>query len=262
MPQMHRRTFCAAIAAGLLLPMATLAQLDKPINQAINYLEPRGLFVARYKVPATDPTVLDVAYYHDGQAGAGDNTRRQLSLRSDGTAIGFPGHYSLTPIDDAATDMGAVEIEVTRTSKTGLDVVIYRSGTQVARGLAVIDPDDSRSLLVSGWTAETEPYGVAKYRIRDAETIVGHYLSKMSPDHLGTDTAIGDTTNGFPGKYSLTTLEVSGRTWGPHDWRLSRRGDLIDLVWREEGKVISRGFGIVDPEDPASIVVTYIPADE
>ncbi len=38
-------------------------------------------------------------------------------------------------------------------------------------------------------------------------------------------------------------------------------GELIDLVWREEGKVISREFGITDPGDPRALIVNYIPVD-
>ncbi len=219
-------------------------------------LPPLGLFVAKYRIRDDNPALLDVTYYHDGQANSGDHEPRQLVLECD-SAIRFPARLSLT-----ASDQRTFTIDIVRNSATGLAITIYRSDKPVAKGLGVVDPDDGQAVIVSGWTGDTEPYGIAKYRIRDGRTVEGYYLSKMTPEQPGHDTAIGDTSGGFPGAYSLTTLEVSGRTWGPHDWRLSRRGDLIDLVWRDDGKVICRGFGLPDPLDPQAIIVNYIPVSE
>jgi hypothetical protein len=99
---------------------------------------------------------------------------------------------------------------------------------------------------------------VVKYAIEDDSTVSGYYISKMSPDLPGADIATGDTTGGFAGDYVLNSKEVSGRTWGPHDWQLSRRGDVVELTWREHGRVFCRGLGIVDPGDDKAIIATYI----
>ena len=258
---MNRTAVNSIIAIALLLPALAAANPEDKPGISTRFLEPLGLFVAKLSVRSTNPIVLDAVYYHDGQAGTADHSRRSLSLEGDGPRFEIPGQFTLSPVEGSGA-RGEFTLAVTRTSETGLGVKVDKSGREIARGLAIRDPDNPETLLISGWTGETEPYGVAKYTITDDKTITGSYLSKMSPDRLGHDTAIGDTTDGFPGRYSLTTLEANGRTWGPHDWRLTGRGDLIDLVWREDGAVISRGFGLVDPENPKSIIVTYIAVGE
>ena len=226
-----------------------------------SFLKPCGLFAAKCTIRTDDPTRLDMVYHHDSQTDANDHDTRQSTLQSQSAAIEFPGRYSLTSLDEGSGDK-AYELNIVANGATGFDITVKLAGNLVARGLAVLDPDDGRSLLISGWIGDVEPYGVAKYTIRDDQTVEGYYLSKMSPDQPGSDKAVGDTTRGFPGRYSLTTLEVNGRTWGPHDWRLSKRGELIDLVWRENGEIICRGFGIFDPRDAQSIIVCYVPVAE
>ncbi len=220
-----------------------------------------GLLVAVLIFPADDPTRLDVVYFSDQQI-AGDNySPVEISLHSDDTAITFPGRYQLHTV---APDGQATELEVELAgSKNAASyrIRVSAEGEVLAQGLALPDPDNPRKLLVSGWTGTIEPYGVAKYSIVDTQTINGYYISKMTPDHPGQDMVSGDTSQGFEGEFTLNSKEVNGRTWGPHQWILARKGEITYLRWVEDGKVISRGFGIADPEDAKAIVVTYIPVD-
>ncbi len=264
-----RNLFLTAMGFIILLSganMSSVAFAGKKDSTAIqhDFLPPQDLFVAKITVTNDKPTQLDVIYYHDAQVTAGSHSLRSLSLRSDGQAITFPGNNFLTVINSASSKASVQQestyvMTVSKKGETGFDLVITRADKVIAKGLGIFDPDDPQSMLISGWTGVVEPYGVVKYSIHDDQTIKGYYLSKMSPDHPGVDTATGNTENGFPGVYSLVSEEKSGRIWGPQEWELNRRGDVIDLVWREHGGVICRGFGIVDSQDPHSIIVNYIP---
>lgn len=223
-----------------------------------------GLVVAKCTIRQSDPTILDVVYYSDTQTGDDDHGPRKITLSSSSQNFRFIGQYTATcktlgEVPEEVSD--EVVVDFTARGEKGCDLVIYNKGKVIVRGLGLVDPDDDYSLLISGWTREIEPYGIVKYTIRDTSTITGYYLSKMTPEEPGRDMVSGDTSRGFPGKYVLHSEEVNGRTWGPHQWQLVARGELIDLIWSENGKVFCRGFGIYDPEDVSSIIVNYIPVE-
>jgi hypothetical protein len=214
-----------------------------------------GLGAGKCRVRTDDPAVLDFTH----SSGAGEEPgARHLVLRSTQGAIRFPGSHALVA-EGCARGTAAVDLAVTATGAFGFAVTLHVDGELRARGLGLADPDDEGALLVSWWTGTVEPYGIVKYSITDERTIAGYYISRMTPDRPGRDIATGDTTGGFPGSYTLMSEETSGRTWGPHHWELARRGDLIDLSWREHGRIFCRGLGIFDPQDPSSIIATYIP---
>lgn len=212
-------------------------------------LEARGIGVGKARVCSTDPATLVVTHY-------GGLTQSASLLRPTTTQVrstrpfGFPGQFPLP-------DHG-LELSVTRASDYSFDISIARSNTVVARGLGLIDRDEPSAILIAWWTDETIPYGVVKYSIRDERTIVGYYISKMTPDVPGEDIAIGRTAGGFEGRFVLNSREVNGRTWGPHEWDLTKRGEVTDLTWREHGRIFCRGIGMTDPGDPSSIIATYI----
>ncbi|TGD72134.1 hypothetical protein E4634_15795 [Mangrovimicrobium sediminis] len=223
---------------------------------------PMGLLAAILVIAPQDPTRLDVVYFHDAQAASEDFTARYLSLRSEDGPITPPGKFRLVGETDDGEVTTRFTLEFVAASAVSYRFSVTREGHVLARGLALAAPEQPGKLLASGWTGEVEPYGVARYSILDADTIEGYYISKMTPEQPGTDMVSGDTRNGFSGSFTLNSKEVNGRTWGPHEWTLTPRGDITYLRWREDGRVISRGFGIADPQDPRSIVVAYIPVAE
>lgn len=212
-------------------------------------LESLGLGVAQITFSATDPKLILVTYYGGQKAAEAPLRCIQREYRSD-KALAFPGTFSLPDAD--------LELSVSRSSEYSVTIAVHRAGVLLAQGLGLADRDNPAVIMVAWWTNETEPYGVVKYSIRDEDAVVGYYISKMTPDHPGEDIAIGDTRNGLAGDYVLNSQEVSGRTWGPHEWKLTSRGQITDLAWREHGRTFCRGIGMPDPHDSASIIATYI----
>ena len=216
-----------------------------------------GLGVSKFTVPNDRPTHLEMISYFDMQSGEDDGRALRSTWHAQGGEIAFPGGYRLAEMGYEGAG-SAMELEVAKVGRHGLELTLRRDGEVAARGLGLADPDDPRSVMASWWTGDVEPYGVVKYSIRDGRTIEGYYISKMTPDAPGRDVALGDTAGGFPGSYTLQSREVNGRTWGPHHWVLNMRGDIVEATWSEDGKVFCRGFGIVDPHDPSSFIATYI----
>ena len=211
-------------------------------------LETRGIGIAKIAVSRTDPRLITVAYY-GGPEESSHAIVHEREYRSR-TDIHFPGEFSLEDAD--------MDIFVTRSSQFSFKIVVFKNGAVSAQGIGLTDPDDPSAIMVAWWTGDTEPYGVVKYSIRDPQSIVGYYISKMTPGEPGEDIALGDTGSGFQGDYVLHSREVSGRTWGPHAWTLSSRGAVTDLVWEENDRVFCRGIGMPDPRDSSSIIATYI----
>lgn len=216
-------------------------------------IERRGLAVGKCTIRADQPSVIDLYYLIDILPGAGRGVRR-IGFRSEGQDVTFPGRYLLSEIGGPAR----IELDVTRAGAHAFALQLHVGEKRAAQGYGLTDPDDPRSLIISWWTGEEEPYGVVKYTIRDERTIGGTYISKMSPDRPGTDIAVGNTRNGFAGQFVLSSREVNGRIWGPHDWSLRQQGDAVDLIWRENGKVFCLGLGMIDPADGKSVIVNYI----
>lgn len=221
------------------------------VDEAAGSLEKLGLGVAKFRI-APDNRGIDCVWYGGSESG-GDSPCR-ARFRSEASGLKVPGRSRI------ASDECALELEVSQSGRHWLGIKVRdEAGTLLAQGLGLVDPHDADAVLVSWWTGEREPYGVVKYSIADAQTVTGYYISKMSPDDPGVDTAVGDTTGGFPGSYTLMSREVSGRRWGPHHWTLSGRGEIIDLTWTEHGKIFCRGVGLMDPDDRSSLIATYIP---
>jgi hypothetical protein len=212
-------------------------------------LETLGLGVAQISLSDADPTVIEVTYY-GGPLAAGSEARSQTRAYRSATPVSFPGEFRL-PDDD-------LELSVERSSLHSYAIAVRRAGAPLARGLALSDRDDPAAIMVAWWTGEAEPYGVVKYTIRDASTVVGYYISKMTPNDPGEDIAIGHTGDGFRGDFLLNSQEVNGRTWGPHEWKLTARGEITDLAWREHNRIFCRGIGMPVPHDSASIIATYV----
>jgi hypothetical protein len=216
-------------------------------------LECLGLGVAICTIDAADPALLTVAFYGDVAAREAAPQVRQATFRSEDGPIALPGRCILRSADGDALDL-----DVAATGDFGFALTVRRADAVISRALGLRDREVDGRLVASWWTGTIEPYGVVQYTIRDARTIDGYYISKMSPDLPGRDVATGDTVGGFPGAYVLHSREVNGRTWGPHDWLLTQRGAIIDLAWREHGRIFCRGLGIIDPQNPEAIIATYI----
>jgi hypothetical protein len=212
-------------------------------------LESLGLGVARISISPADPAVIEVDFYGGSQCAGSPARPIRREFRSE-TPVRFPGEFRLR-------DAG-LELTVERSSAYSFAITVRRGGVPLARGLGLIDRDDPAAIMAAWWTGDTEPYGVVKYSIRDERTVVGYYISKMTPDDPGEDIAIGDTSKGFRGDYVLNSQEVNGRTWGPHDWKPTPRGEVTDLTWWENGRMFCRGVGMADPRDSRSIIATYI----
>lgn len=212
-----------------------------------------GLAVGKCTIRADQPSAIDLVYVMDILPGGGRGMRH-IAFHSDGPDVSFPGCYRLSQIHGPAV----IDLEVTLAGTHAYMLSITVNGRRACLGYGLPDPENPLSLMVSWWTGAVEPYGVVKYTIRDERTITGYYISKMSPDRPGADIAIGDTRRGFSGNFVLKSREVNGRTWGPHDWSLTQRGDVVDLVWRENGRAFCVGLGMVDPADRKSILVNYI----
>lgn len=212
-------------------------------------LESLGLGVGRLCVSATDSQVIVATYYGGSQAVETHPCSTTLEFRCKAEAS-FPGDMDL--------EIGGLQLSVRPSSDFGFAIRVDRNGEPLARGLGLRDRDDPAAIMVAWWTGGTEPYGVVKYSIRDHCTVAGYYISRMSPDHPGEDIAVGDTGSGFSGNFVLNSREVGGRTWGPHQWALSQRGDITDIVWREHERTFCQGIGMPDPQDHSSIIATYI----
>ncbi len=216
-------------------------------------IEGRGMSVGTCTIRADEPSVIDLFYVVDILPGAG-RAPRHVAFRSEGPDITFPGRHRLTEVGGTAV----IELDFARAGAHAFSVILHAGDRQAAQGYGLLDPENPRSMMVSWWSGADEPYGVVKYTIQDEQTIRGYYISKMSPDLPGTDIAIGDTRGGFTGDFVLNSREVQGRTWGPHDWSLRQLRDVVDLTWRENGKVFCIGLGMIDPADRNSIIATYI----
>jgi hypothetical protein len=215
----------------------------------IPVLEPLGLGVARIALSAANPALIEVEYYGGSRATGSPPRPARKEFRSE-TPVRFPGKFKLPDAE--------LELTVERSSDCSFVISVCRDSIPLARGLGLIDRDDPAAVLAAWWTKDIEPYGVVKYSIRDERTVVGYYISKMTPEDPGEDIAVGDTSHGFRGDYVLNSREVNGRTWGPHEWRLTPRGKITDLTWWENGRMFCRGVGMSDPQDSRSIIATYI----
>jgi hypothetical protein len=119
---------------------------------------------------------------------------------------------------------------------------------------------------------KTPAIGVAQYSISQTEpdTITAIYVSTNSitlgPPVICTGRAKGDTSNGFPGRRTITYWGPDGVVNGIFDWEIEKIGDTFQLLWRMQkggtpylpGKVgmpILQGIGIAN--SATSIIASY-----
>jgi catechol 2,3-dioxygenase-like lactoylglutathione lyase family enzyme len=85
---------------------------------------------------------------------------------------------------------------------------------------------------------KTPAIGVAEYSISQTEpdTITAIYVSTNSitlgPPVICTGRAKGDTSNGFPGRRTITYWGPDGVVNGIFDWEIEKIGDTFQLLWR------------------------------
>ena len=56
--------------------------------------------------------------------------------------------------------------------------------------------------------------------------------------------AKGDTTNGFPGDYRITYIHPDGTVSAELDLRIEKRGEVYDLSYVKDGKLLLVGVGL------------------
>ena len=123
---------------------------------------------------------------------------------------------------------------------------------------------------------QTLTIGVVEYRMSSDErdVINARYLSTASmsqqPGTVCRGRAVGDTSNGFAGRYVIQYFGTQEELVGEFDWELEPVGDGYRLTWRnrkgnltipvEEGALVLEGFGF--PNSDKSIVVAYWMTEE
>jgi len=88
--------------------------------------------------------------------------------------------------------------------------------------------------------------GVAYYRIKTGGNVVEAiwYTTRQNKKKLGTGIAKGDTSNGFPGNYTITYFNADGNETGTYDLEIEKTGAIYDLFYRKDGKLLFVGVGI------------------
>jgi hypothetical protein len=222
--------------------------------------------VAKLRHDPEAPGTLAVAFTTHSGAATGDDRVRSGELRSDGGAVEFLGRRTLTWEEHGGTPR-PLELEITARG-TLYDLVASIDGGVAARGLGIRDPEGDDAILVSWWTGERRPAGIVKYSISVDEggVIDAVYTSVMSEVTGFNDVlrgrATGDTSGGFPGTYTILYQGANDTTFGPFDWEITARGEVLDLTWKQDGALVIRGFGFADPQSSRSIIVNYWGASE
>ncbi len=88
--------------------------------------------------------------------------------------------------------------------------------------------------------------GVVHYRIRlsGGELEARWYSTRLDAKACGTGLAKGDTSNGFPGAYEITYYYPDGTVSAELDLKIEQSGEVFDLYYMKEGKVLLTGVGI------------------
>lgn len=207
--------------------------------------------VAQLTAVEGDPHALLVTHHRAALSGDPVGDPEAIEFRSV-EPIAVPGRQ-LVSIAGAPP----VELTTVATGGAGLSLVLGTSDDPVQVGMAFRPPGDPKTLLACWRRGRATAYGVARYRIHDSDTIVGSYISEMSPELPGQDVAKGDTTSGLEGRYVLHSEEADGRKWGPHELNVILTGKTVRVDWTEHGRIFCRGFGFVDPGDSDAFIVTY-----
>lgn len=87
--------------------------------------------------------------------------------------------------------------------------------------------------------------GVVHYQIKNENEIEAlWYTSRLDQKILCKGVAKGDTTNGFPGNYVVTYFNPDGTERSVFNLKIEKQGDVYDLSWSLEGKVLIVGVGL------------------
>jgi hypothetical protein len=102
--------------------------------------------------------------------------------------------------------------------------------------------------------------GIVSYRIspdRPNSFLATWYSTRTEEFALGTGVARGDTSNGFCGVHEIRYFEPNGEPAGigqPYELTITKKGEVRDMSWRRDGKVVLIGVGI---ETGDQLVATY-----
>ena len=88
--------------------------------------------------------------------------------------------------------------------------------------------------------------GVVYYRIRpEGDIIDAIWHSTRQPEKLtGTGIAHGDTSNGFPGDYSITYFDPNRSETAKFHLKIVQDGPTYKLSYIQNGEVLLMGVGI------------------
>jgi hypothetical protein len=103
--------------------------------------------------------------------------------------------------------------------------------------------------------------GVVHYVIRpEGGAIDAIWCStRFDSDKQGTGVAVGDTSNGFPGKYKITYYYPDGKFSAELELGIVKSGDVYQLTYSKDGKVLVVGIGL---ETPNGLAGGYRKLDE
>jgi hypothetical protein len=123
---------------------------------------------------------------------------------------------------------------------------------------------------------QTMLIGAVEYTISAAEkdVVTAKYISMGSmaarPGVICRGRAVGDTSNGFPGRYVIQYFDTDDVLAGEYDWHIEAVGQCFRLTWHarsgeprlpaKAGDLLFEGLGF--PNGERSIVVAYWFSDE
>lgn len=93
--------------------------------------------------------------------------------------------------------------------------------------------------------------GVVQYRLNHVEKRMHAvwYSTTLETKFKGTGiTEICDTDNGFSGDYKICYVDHAGKNLGSFDLRIEQIGEIYELSWRKNNRVMFVGVGIETPE--------------
>ena len=98
--------------------------------------------------------------------------------------------------------------------------------------------------------------GVVYYEIRPegGQIDAKWYTTRLEAKQAGTGLAIGDTSNGFPGRYEISYYFPDGALSIVLDLEIEKTGDVYELRYKKDGETLLAGVGF---ETPHGLVAGY-----
>lgn len=93
--------------------------------------------------------------------------------------------------------------------------------------------------------------GVVQYQLNRVEKRMHAvwYSSTLDTNKTGTGiTELCDVDNGFSGTYKIQYTDHLGKNLGVFDLRIEKSGEIYELYWMKNDRVIFVGVGIETPE--------------